>query len=81
VSLCRNVVTPRQGVQLQQRGATFIPVLSLFSPGAQGGQNVVEYGLLIALIVIVVLVAINAFGQEIEPWFATLAGRVTTTGT
>jgi Flp pilus assembly pilin Flp len=44
-------------------------------------QNVVEYGLLIALIVIVVLVAINAFGQEIEPWFATLAGRVTTTGT
>ena len=68
-------------MQLQQRGATFIPVLSLFPPGPQGGQNVVEYGLLIGLIVIVVLVAINAFGQEIGPWFATLAARVTTVGT
>jgi Flp pilus assembly pilin Flp len=47
----------------------------------QGGQNTVEYGLLIALIVIVILIAINAFGQEIEPWFASLSGRLTTTGT
>jgi Flp pilus assembly pilin Flp len=68
-------------MQLHQRGQRFIPPLRLFSPGPQGGQSVVEYGLLIALIVIVVLVAINAFGQEVEPWFATLAGRVTTTGT
>jgi Flp pilus assembly pilin Flp len=42
---------------------------------------VVEYGLLIGLIVIVVLVAINAFGQEIGPWFASLAARITTVGT
>jgi Flp pilus assembly pilin Flp len=41
---------------------------------------VVEYGLLLAAIVVIVLVAINAFGHLIEPWFASLAGRVTTTG-
>ena len=41
----------------------------------------VEYGLLIATIVLVVLLAIMAFGHLIEPWFAGLAGRVTTTGT
>lgn len=44
-------------------------------------QNVVEYGLLIALIVVVVLLAVNAFGQEILVWFVPLAGRITTTGT
>ena len=44
-------------------------------------QDVVEYGLLIAVIVLVVLLAVNAFGQEILHWFAPLAGRITTTGT
>ena len=44
------------------------------------GQDVVEYGLLIAAVVVVVLLAINAFGQQILPWFASLAGRITTTG-
>ena len=43
------------------------------------GQNVVEYGLLMATIVVVVLLAITAFGQQIAPWFAQLAGRITTT--
>jgi Flp pilus assembly pilin Flp len=47
----------------------------------QAAQDVVEYGLLLAAIVVIVLVAINAFGHLIEPWFANLAGRVTTTGT
>ena len=44
-------------------------------------QNVVEYGLMIASIVIVVLLGVSAFGQQIEPWFASLAGRITTVGT
>jgi Flp pilus assembly pilin Flp len=45
------------------------------------GQDVVEYGLLIATIAIVVLLATAAFGANIGTWFNTLAGRVTTTGT
>ena len=43
-------------------------------------QNVVEYGLLIAAIVIVVLIGINSFGHLIQPWFIALAQRVTTVG-
>jgi Flp pilus assembly pilin Flp len=45
------------------------------------GQDVVEYGLLIATIAIVVLLATAAFGSNIGLWFNTLAGRITTTGT
>ena len=45
------------------------------------GQDVVEYGLLIATIAIVVLVATSAFGTSITAWFSKLAGRITTTGT
>ena len=44
-------------------------------------QDVVEYGMLIALVVVVVLLAVNAFGQQIFTWFSTFAGRITTTGT
>ena len=47
----------------------------------ESGQDVVEYGLLIATIAIVVLIATAAFGQNIGSWFNTLAGRITTTGT
>ena len=47
----------------------------------ESGQDVVEYGLLIATIAIVVLLATAAFGSNIAAWFNTLAGRVTTTGT
>ena len=47
----------------------------------ESGQDVVEYGLLIATIAIVVLLATAAFGQSIGTWFNTLAGRITTTGT
>ena len=43
------------------------------------GQDVVEYGLLIATIAIVVLVATQAFGTQISAWFNRLAGRITTT--
>jgi Flp pilus assembly pilin Flp len=47
----------------------------------EDGQDVVEYGLLIATIAIVVLVAITAFGTQISFWFDRLAGRITTTAT
>ena len=47
----------------------------------ESGQDVVEYGLLIATIAIVVLLATAAFGNNIGIWFNTLAGRITTTGT
>ncbi|MCA1645320.1 MAG: Flp family type IVb pilin [Chloroflexi bacterium] len=45
----------------------------------EDGQDVVEYGLLIATIAIVVLVATQAFGTSINDWFGRLAGRITTT--
>ena len=47
----------------------------------EDGQDVVEYGLLIATIAIVVLVATAAFGTQISTWFDRLAGRITTTAT
>jgi Flp pilus assembly pilin Flp len=47
----------------------------------EDGQDVVEYGLLIATIAIVVLVATAAFGTQISTWFDRLAGRITTTVT
>ena len=47
----------------------------------EAGQDVVEYGLLIATIAVVVLIGITAFGNLIQPWFASLAGRITTVGT
>jgi Flp pilus assembly pilin Flp len=45
----------------------------------ESGQDVVEYGILIATIAIVVLLAVGAFGQQIENWFSSLAQRITTT--
>jgi Flp pilus assembly pilin Flp len=42
------------------------------------GQDVVEYGLLIATIAIVVLVGISFFGNNIQAWFKVLANRITT---
>lgn len=47
----------------------------------EDGQDVVEYGLLIATIAIVVLLGIGFFGSHIQSWFYTLAGRITTIGT
>jgi Flp pilus assembly pilin Flp len=47
----------------------------------EDGQDVVEYGLLIATIAIVVLVATAAFGSSINTWFNKLAGHITTTAT
>ena len=47
----------------------------------ESGQDVVEYGLLIATIAIVVLVGVGIFGGNINTWFQSLAGRITTVGT
>jgi Flp pilus assembly pilin Flp len=47
----------------------------------EDGQDVVEYGLLIATIAIVVLIGVGFFGSSINVWFQRLAGRITTTGT
>ncbi len=47
----------------------------------EDGQDVVEYGLLIATIAIVVLLATSAFGAAISTWFGNLSSRITTTGT
>jgi pilus assembly protein Flp/PilA len=47
----------------------------------EDGQDVVEYGLLIATIAIVVLVGTNAFGGAIQTWFSGLSAKVTTYGT
>jgi Flp pilus assembly pilin Flp len=52
--------------------------MSSHPAGRSRGQNVVEYGLLIASIVVIVLIGVSAFGHLIQPWFAALAGRVTT---
>jgi Flp pilus assembly pilin Flp len=45
------------------------------------GQNVVEYGIIIATIALVVLLGVTAFGHQILPWFSQLAGHITTVGT
>jgi len=46
----------------------------------QRGQDVVEYGVIIATIAMVVLLATTAFGHQILPWFSQLAGHITTVG-
>jgi pilus assembly protein Flp/PilA len=47
----------------------------------ESGQDVVEYGLLIATIAIVVLIGVGFFGNSINAWFLTLAAKITTVGT
>ena len=47
----------------------------------EDGQDVVEYGLLIATIAIVVLIGVGFFGSQISVWFEALAARITTMGT
>jgi Flp pilus assembly pilin Flp len=45
------------------------------------GQDVVEYGLLVATIGLVVLAGTAFFGGQISSWFSTLSHRITTNGT
>lgn len=49
--------------------------------GHEQGQDVVEYGLLIATIAVVVLLVATGFGGQIHLWFNALAGEITTLGT
>ena len=44
-------------------------------------QDAVEYGIIIATIAVVILLGVTTFGQQITPWFAQLAGHITTVGT
>jgi Flp pilus assembly pilin Flp len=48
--------------------------------GVAAGQEVVEYGILIATIAVLVLIGAMAFGNQITPWFERLA-TITTLGT
>ena len=48
---------------------------------SESGQDVVEYGLLIATIAIVVLIGVGVFGSQINAWFQNLSARITTVGT
>jgi len=49
---------------------------------SEHGQDVVEYGLLIATIAIALLIGVGVFGiSDISSWFNQLAGRITTIGT
>jgi Flp pilus assembly pilin Flp len=41
------------------------------------GQDVVEYGLLVATIGLVVLFGVSAFGSNIQTWFSALSDKVT----
>lgn len=66
--------------QLTRGSGTFMHLVSQFLRDEQG-QDVVEYGLLIATIAIVVLIGVSIFGSNVNTWFQALAGRITTTGT
>jgi len=44
-------------------------------------QNAIEYGLIIAMIAVVVLLGVFEFGHLVEPWLASLSGHITTVGT
>jgi Flp pilus assembly pilin Flp len=45
------------------------------------GQDVVEYGLLMATVGVAVLLTVNSFGQQyLLPWLTALSTRITTTG-
>jgi Flp pilus assembly pilin Flp len=67
------------GVVVTSIGARLIALLRLAQ--SELGQDVVEYGLLIATIALVILVGVAAFGNVIRPWFEALAARITTVGT
>jgi Flp pilus assembly pilin Flp len=47
----------------------------------QRGQDVIEYGIIIATIAMVVLLGVTAFGSQIKPWFEQLVTHITTVGT
>ena len=44
-------------------------------------QNVIEYGIIIVVIAMVVLLGVAAFVSQLRPWFRQLASHITTIGT
>ena len=51
------------------------PKCLLAFAASEDGQNVVEYGLMIATIAMVVLLGTTAFGNNIRPWFEQLPAK------
>jgi pilus assembly protein Flp/PilA len=47
-------------------------------PKSEKGQDLSEYGLLVALIAIIVLAAVMVFGSNLSNFFGNLAARVAT---
>jgi Flp pilus assembly pilin Flp len=45
--------------------------------GRQRAQDIVEYGMLLALIGLMVLLGAHAFGQQLAAWLSALAVRLT----
>jgi Flp pilus assembly pilin Flp len=48
-------------------------------PTCTRAQSNVEYALLVALIALVILVSVTAFGATVHEWFMHLVGRIVTT--
>jgi len=63
------------------RRPEFLRNLPLLATAHQVGQDVIEYGIIIATIAMVVLLGVTSFGNQIRPWFEQLASRITTVGT
>jgi Flp pilus assembly pilin Flp len=74
------VVLPLPDQSAGHRFANCIAIWAGEFVAEEGGQDVVEYGLMMAAIALIVLLGTTAFGHLIGPWFEHLAGRITTVG-
>jgi Flp pilus assembly pilin Flp len=70
---------PTQGSEMIVRRGNSRGRGILLAFAAESGQEVVEYGILIATIAILVLIGAMALGNQISPWLERLAA-VTTLG-
>jgi pilus assembly protein Flp/PilA len=55
---------------------TLLSFLARYLPKNEKGQDLTEYGLLVALIAIVVLVAVVFFGDEVSTFFSIIGATV-----
>ena len=58
----------------------FFRMASLFGARQEKGQTLIEYALIIALIVIVVIVAMNALGPQIATLYNTITAQLVVAG-
>jgi len=58
----------------------FYTYIMAHMPRSEKGQDLSEYGLLVALIAIIVLLAVTVFGSNLSGFFSGLAARVATWG-